>query len=36
VPLGPPNPDQEYTLAAGLAGGTTVYQTHVTISRVVR
>jgi hypothetical protein len=35
VPLGPPNPQQEYTLAAGLSGGTTVYSTHVTISRVI-
>jgi S-formylglutathione hydrolase FrmB len=35
VPLGPANPQQEYTLAAALSGGTAVYSTHITISRVV-
>jgi S-formylglutathione hydrolase FrmB len=36
VPLGPANPSQEYSVAAGLTGGTKVYSTRVTISRIVR
>lgn len=35
VPLGPANAHQQDTLAATLAGGTRVYSSHVTTSRVV-